>query len=531
MQRSDLRDGGVLARTELRAQVRRIVGNRRQLIGVVVGMLSFGLFFPLTFFSPVLSFGAGLVGGDPPLARFGTVLAAGATIGLYFGGATAINQTRVGTVGPLVRTSIPPEAVVVGRFTSETVQAVAFAVIPAIVLLGMVTVGAGSPLPALLVVVATLPLLLAGLLVGRTLGASVRYLGLLSRLSAWGKALVLIVVVGIVFVGFQAAIPALFGETDAPSFSLSSLLPGAPLQAYASVVAAPLGATPRPLGVVVLLGTLLTIPVALAATLRIEAALLFDDRGDQSGDQRVGSRAVPRLLAGTPSTRIAWRYLLRTRRNPKLVSHLTMVLFGGLAFVGSLITQPGLLTSLGPGAAVVAGATLSGATYCLNPMGDDRDQLPLLLTSTASTRHLLRGRVLGGVVLGSAVALGVGVPLGVLGDPPLRVLGRTLLTPVLLLAAAGTALGIGAVVPKFERSEYMNVERAHPSTIAMLGYFFGTLAVVATGLVLLWLTVDDGLGLVLAGGWIAYLAVISTTGVGGYVYAVRKFDRLTLDDV
>jgi len=531
MQRSDLRDGGVLARTELRAQVRRILGNRRQLIGVVVGMGSFGLFFPLTFLSPVLDFGAGLVSGDPPLARFGTVLIGALTVGFYFGGATAINQTRVGAVGPLVRTSIPPEAVVVGRFTSETLQAVAFAVVPAVVLLGMLTVGAGSPLPALLVVLATLPLALAGLLVGRTLGAGVRYLGLLSRLSAWGKAVVLIVVAGGAFVGVQIAIPAVLGESDAPSLSLSSLLPGQPLQAYASVAAAPLGATPRVLGVGILAATLLTIPLALAATLRIEAAILFDDRGDQSGDQRVGSRGVPRLLTMTPSARIAWRYLLRTRRNPKLVSHLSMVLFGGLAFVGSLVTQPDLLTSLGPGAAVVAGATLSGATYCLNPMGDDRDQLPLLLTSTASTKHLLRGRALGGVIVGGAVAVGLGLPLGVLGDPPLRVLGRTLLTPVVLLAAAGTALGIGAVVPKFERSEYMNVERAHPSTIAMLGYFFGTMAVVAAGLALVWVTTDRGPGLLLVGGWVVYLGTITTTGVGGYVYATRKFDALTLDDV
>ena len=531
MRRSDLRDGAVLARTELRAQVRRIVGNRRQLIGVVVGMLSFGLFFPLTFVSPVLDFAAALVSGDPPLARFGTVLASAATVGLYFGGATAINQTRVGQIGPLVRTSIPPAAVVVGRLASEVLQATVFALVPAFVLLGMLVVGAGTPLPALLVVLATLPLLLAGLMVGRTVGAAVRYVGLLSRLSAWAKALVLIVVAGGLFLTVQAVIPAVLGDSNAPSFSLSALLPGSPLQAYASVITAPLGATARPLGVVVGLVALVTVPLALATTLRLESALLFDDRGDQSGDQRTVSRAVPRLLAATPATRIAWRHLLRTRRNPKLVSHLSMVLFGGLAFVGSLVTQPDLLASLGPGGALVAGSVLAGATFCLNPMGDDRDQLSLLLTSTASTRHLLRGRALGGILVGGVVAIGLGVPLGLLSDPPLRVLGRTLLTPLVLLSAAGTALGIGSIVPKFERSEYMNVERAHPSTIGMLSYFFGTMLVVGLGLVLVWFTVDRGPGPFLIGGWVVYLAVIATTGIGGYAYAVRKFDGLTMDDV
>ena len=220
MQRSDLRDGAVLARTELRAQVRRIAGNRRQLVGVVVGLLSFGLFFPLTFLSQTLAFATALASGSPPLARFGTVLASALTVGLYFGAATAINQTRVGTVGPLVRTSIPPEGVVVGRFASETLQATVFALVPGAVLLVVLIVGAGTPLPALLVLAGTLPLLLAGLVVGRTVGAVVRYLGLLSRLSAWTKAVVLIVVAGSLFVGVQAAIPALLGEGDAPSVSL-----------------------------------------------------------------------------------------------------------------------------------------------------------------------------------------------------------------------------------------------------------------------------------------------------------------------
>ncbi|ACV46811.1 MULTISPECIES: hypothetical protein [Halomicrobium] len=529
MRRSDLRDGAVLARTELRAQVRRIAGNRRQLVGVVVGLLSFGLFFPLTFLSQVLTFAEGLASGAPPLARFGTILVSVLTVGVYFGAATAINQTRVGAIGPLVRTSIPPEGVVIGRFASETLQATAFAVVPGVVLLVVLVVGAGTPLPALLVLAASLPLLVAGLVAGRTIGATVRYLGLLSRLSAWGKAVVLVVLAGTAFVGLQTAIPAVMGDDGAPS--VSALLPGQPLQAYASVVAAPLGATPRPLGVAVAAVVLAAVPVGLAAALRIESALLFDDRGDQSGDQRTTSRSVPRVLAATPATRIAWRYLLRTRRNPKLVSHLSMVLFGALAFAGSLVSQPELLMDLGPGAAVVAGSVLAGATFCLNPMGDDREQLPLLLTSTASTRHLLRGRVVGGLVVGGTVALGVGLPLGLVSDPPLRVLGRTLLTPVVLLAAAGTALGVGAVVPKFERSEYMNVERAHPSTLGTLTYFFGTLVVVGIGLALVWLSVDGGGGPLLVGAWIVYLAVLAATGVGGYRYAVGKFDRLTIDDV
>jgi ABC-type uncharacterized transport system permease subunit len=86
------------------------------------------------------------------------------------------------------------------------------------------------------------------------------------------------------------------------------------------------------------------------------------------------------------------------------------------------------------------------------------------------------------------------------------------------------------VVPKFERSEYMNVERAHPSTFGTLGYFFGTLIVVAVGLLLVWLTVTDG-GVLVVVGWAVYLLALAATGIGGYAYAVRKFDRLTLDDV
>jgi hypothetical protein len=41
----------------------------------------------------------------------------------------------------------------------------------------------------------------------------------------------------------------------------------------------------------------------------------------------------------------------------------------------------------------------------------------------------------------------------------------------------------------------------------------------------------DGVSTLAYGGWVVYLAVTLTTGLGGYTIAVHRFDALTLDAV
>jgi NADH:ubiquinone oxidoreductase subunit K len=532
--RADARDAGALCRTELRARVRHIRGEPRQLVANAFMLLLFGVGLPLVLVAPALSYGGRLASGPLPAGQSGAILASVAGVGLYLGGAGGFNQNRTGSVGPLVRTSIPPRAVALGRLVSETAQASVLVVPPGVVLLCVVAVGAGSPLPALALALASLPVLVASLLAGRVLGDAVRFVSRTVGLSLWAKALGFFAVTTVFYVGTQRLIESRVGDSEElRSFSIPPLLPGEPLQAYAVAVFDPLGAAGHPLGLLVGLVVLASVPVTLAVALRVEAGLLGLESGGSSDERDVASatRGVPRPFTGTPSARVAWRYLLRTRRDPRMLAHLSPLLFGAMAMLASFLTDPESLLLVGPGALVVGGTTLAGAAYCLNPLGDDGDQLPLLLTSTQSVGVLLRGRALAGMIPGLVLAVGIGTPLALFQHGVLAATGQTLLAVALAVSSAGTALGIGALVPKFEQREYMNVERSHPSTIAVLGFFFGGLVVGAVGLVLLFSTLGGGSLPLAAAAWAVYLLVVALPPVAGYVYAVRKFDALTLDDV
>lgn len=530
--RADVRDAGVLVRTELRARVRHILGEPRQLLAVVVMGMAFGVGLPAMAWVPTTNFGVALAGPEFPTGASGAAFAAVAGGALYIGAAGAITQNRLGDVGPLVRTSVPPRAVALGRFSREVIEGVAVVVPASVVLLAAVGIGARSPVAPLAVGASALPVFLASLLVGRLFGDLLRYVNRWLRVSLWTKALLFLVGVTVTFVGSQLYVQSQFDDTaEGFEFSIPALLPGKPLQAYGAVVLDPLGPATPVLGVVVALALVVTVPAGLALVVWTEARLLLDESGAaDEGESAARSRGVPRPMTATSSSRVAWRYLLRTRRDPRMLAHLGPLLFGALAMGASVFTDPRSARLIGPGAAFVVGVTLAGAAFCLNPLGDDRDQLPLLLTSTRSTAVLLRGRALAGAVPGLAV-VGIGVLLAVaFYDPPTAV-GLALLAPVVAFAGAGTALGVGALVPKFERREYMSVERSHPSMVAVVGFFFGGTAVGSVGVLLVWWTAQGVSPAPLAVGWALYLAVVVGTGVGGYRYAVRTFDALTLDDV
>ena len=529
--RTTLRDAWTLTRTELRTYVRHVTGSSRQTVGVAFMVLAFGVLFPLTFIGSAIAFGEALATGSVPLGSAGVAFAVVLSVAGYVGAAGGFNQERVGQIGPLVRTSIPPLAVSLGRFANRSLQALAIFVPATLVLLAGVAVGAGGPVAPLLVAVAVVPLFAVGLVGGRIVGDLVRYANERLAVSLWIKAVLMIVLMVAIFVGTQLLLNSQYEGGGAYGTVIAGpVLPGQPLQALASVVFAPLGAAVQPLGLVVAAATLAAIPVGLVVAMRLETRMLVQDLGsDAAGVTQ--SHGVPRLFEVTPSTRVAWRYLLRTRRDPRTLAHLSPLLFGAMGMAGSAVQDPGIVLSLGPAAAVVAGAVLAGGAYGLNPLGDDRDQLPLLLTSTPSVGVVLRGRMLAGIALGIGVAVGIGAPLGLVEHGPGYVLGQSVLAVFLATVSTGIAVGLGAVVPKFERREYMSVERAHPSQWAMMGFFFGGLIVGAIGFVLLWATLSGESLIAVALGWLVYVVVLGLAAGGGYRYAVSRMDAFTLDDV
>lgn len=534
--RADLRGAWVVARAELRALARRLTASRRRAAGVGFAGLQFAVLFPLFVYGQATSLGREIAAGTPPLGTLGMLCSLTAVAGLYMGGATIINQNRIGDIGALVRTSMPPRAVAMGRMTSELVQTLLLLVVPMSAGLVEVGIGARGPVVPLLVGVALSGTMLAGVFVGRSLGGAVRYLGLLSRLSTWTKILVGVIVFVLIFVGSQVLVSSLFpgdGPLEQP-LTISALLPGTPLQAYAAAILAPLGAPVHPVGVATLVAVLAAITVGVALTVRIETAMLLWDETDGAGESAT-TRSIPSPLDRVQATRIGWRHLLGTARDPKTLAHTAPLCFGLIPGLVFLLMEPEILLTVGPPTLVTFGALLAGVAFCLNPMGDDRDQLPLVLTSVASTAALLRGRVAAGSAIGLGLAA-VGLPLGLLGSEPVSTLVAVGTGPVVIPAAAGAALGVGAFSPQFERREYVNVERAHPSQLVLFGYMFAAGLVFGGGVFGLWLAagaVQSGNLALLWAGVIALIALVLWAGLGtiGYLYAVSRFDDLTLDDV
>jgi hypothetical protein len=519
-----------LAATEFRARLRRIRGDPRKLLGTAVSVLALSALALLIGVGPLTAFGRRLAGGTPPRGAVGVAVSGVATATLYLGGASVSNQSGVGRLGPLVRTATTPRAVVAGRAGAAFLVGALVAVVPALVVAALVVVGAGGPLAPLALLVGLVPVALAGAAGGRAVGAVGRLVARRIGLSGWARAGVGILALGVLLVVTQSATRR---AVDGPEAGLTAVvppaavLPGAPLQAYGAFVLVPIGGTAHPLGAAVAAGAVVATLAGAVVAVRAEVALLVTD---EDGAARTGrTRAVPGPLARTVSTRVAWRYLVRTRRNPATMSHLFPVAIGFFSFLASAVTGSGFVLSLGPGVVVVLAGVLAGATYSLNPLGDDRDQLPLVLTSARSTAVLLRGRAIAGALIGLTLVVFVGAPLDVALNSPGPALARTSLGVVFVAAAPGTALLFGAAVPAFERREYLNVDRAHPSMLVLFVYLSGGAVVGAAGLALATWTVTGG-GLAAGLAWLVYLPVLVVPSVGGYLYAVRRFDGLDLDE-
>lgn len=527
-----------LTRTEIRTFLRHLRDSTRQFVSTVVMVLGFSL-VALSTYSSTTAYGEQLANGTVPSGLSGAVVCSVFGLAGYVGFAGGFNQARVGAVGPLIRTSMTPTAVSLGRFFTRTLQSLGILGPIALSLLVLVTVGAGDVVVTAGVVLAYGLPFATGLVVGRVFGDVARYLNERLQLSLWVKAGFTVGLMAVVFVLVQALFGAQFGTDTAlgefqqgQGVQQGAIFPGTPMQAYASTILAPFGGTPDPLGAVVVVLLVAGFPLGLLSAVRLETVILTRDLGSDAApnahvDESVG---VPTLFDLTPATRMAWRYLLRTRRDPRMLAHLTPLLFGVLSMGVSAVRDPGIVLTAGPPAAVVGGGVLAGAAYCLNPLGDERDQLPLLLSSTPSFAVLLRARMIAGLVLGLTVGVGIGTPLAVFNYGPGFVLGQSLLAVVLAAATTGIAVGLGAVVPKFEKQEYMNVKRAQPSTVVLLGLFAGGLVVGGLGFVLLLATTVDPSATV-AVGWVVYLGILCLSGLGGYRYAVGRTDRFRVDQV
>jgi hypothetical protein len=180
---------------------------------------------------------------------------------------------------------------------------------------------------------------------------------------------------------------------------------------------------------------------------------------------------------------------------------------------------------------VLAGVYLSGATFGLNPLGDDRPQFPLVLLTETAPWTFLRGRVLAGLAVGLPFSALIPLLSVAAGTRPLQGVTFALVGTGLGLLAALFALGLGCAYPIYEERELWGTETVAPSVLVMMGYslvvIFGTLI----GLVIVWYGLAGDLsptGL-LAVGLGVYLLLTVGVPVLSYRYSRRRYRRYVLD--
>ena len=510
-----------IVQVDLRTGARAVRDQPRLLVGWLLG----GVFFAVAgAYAFVAGWAAGavlrggelslLVGSSPDSAAGGLLLGSLAAAS-FFGLASLADEDTTAPVDVLLRTSVPTSTVVLARQVSQGIRSGSILLVPAVG--GVLGLGVGARSPALFVLAfgAVVLSLGTGFVLGRLFGAVGRLVLSSVVRSAWLRLpLQGVAAVGAV-VGVWLAIDGrLFG-------GVVSTWGTATAASVGRGVLWPVEGSPDVAGVIALLALAPAFVLTGVALVRVETRQLAQAERESNKRAATESRGVPALFERRTSALVAWRLLLRSVRAPSILSHLGLVILYPLFVIPVLLLQGTGGVALVGAVVFVVGIVFAGGAYCLNPFGDDRQQTPLVLTSVSDPRVLLHGRALAGLIGGTALAL-TGIGMLATGGRYLLALGALMISPVLLLSSVGTALGIGTLVPKRERSEYMNVERIHPSILGTTVFEFGGFAIVGAGLGLIFWVVNQGLGPIITWFGVGYLLLVGGTGIGGYAYARQR---------
>jgi len=533
--RTDLAHALRIARAEFVRSVRGYARDRRRLLGLAVALLFFGgnLLFTLPT-AYVLGRTVRSAASIPYLGPAATGLPL-----LLVSLAALRTLERIGSpeAEALLLSTVHPRAVVVGLVGAETARLTVWFGLPIAAVVVAFALGLGSPTFPMTVAFVLLPLLCWAAVWGYALGV-----GLL-RLFRWLPALGRAVKIG-GFVGMLALVLA--SQSIGRRLADGTLSAGALLDAFTfgplteyvalAFVATPLSRPLSPSGVAVLLLLLALTPLGLAVATRSATTLWFTDAPESESATRAktssGGFRVPRPFSAAKPGRIAWGHLVRAVRHPQEFSHLVMIVF----FLGPIGTT--FVQSSGEAFGALAAATgvglatyLAGATFGLNPLGDDRPQLPLVLLSGTPPRTQIRGRVTAGLAI--AMPLAVLVPLAslALGTAPAVAVAFAAVGVPMCAAASLFSVGLGASYPVYEEREFWGAETVVPSTLVMMAYLFVVGGGTVIGLFATWFGASGALDPtpLVVGGLAVY--VLTTFGVsyGSYRYAVRRYRRYGLD--
>jgi len=538
--RQDLRHGGRIGRAEFVRSIRRYVRDTRRIIGLAVALLFFG--GNLLFLLPaiyVLGQNVRSVATIPYFEPAATLL----PVGLFLLGALRTME-RLGSVDTedLLLTTVHPRGVVVGLITAEIGRLLLWFGIPLVAIAGAFAVGLGSPVFLVTAGIVLVPIVCCMAVWGYAVGIWI--LRILRRLPTVRRVLKvggLLALIGIVILS-QVAVRYLVTGTVSIE-TLLSLISFAPVVDYLTMgfVGTPVSATITPMTVVVLVTWIALTPVGLAVAERQATAFWFTEdpvrtaTTDTLSETAVssGGFSPPKPFLWTKAGRIAWGYLTRAVRHPQEFSHLLMLVFlmGPMAGTFFQSSSGERFPVLVAGTGVLFGVYLSGATFGLNPLGDDRPQFPLVLLTETTPRTFLRARALAGLAI--AIPFVIFVPLASIaaGTRPLYGIVFATVGTGFSLMAALFALGLGCAYPIYEERELWGTETVAPSMLVLIGYSFVVIGGTIIGLGITWFGLTGNL--VVTAILVVVLGVYLLLSVGGsllsYWYSQRRYRRYVLD--
>ncbi|MFC4986582.1 hypothetical protein [Saliphagus infecundisoli] len=521
----DVRDARLIAGTEFRRTLRAIRANDSRFASVVVLAL-FTVPMGLVWLYGAYALGEGVdvgPGAAPLIGSFVLPAVAG------FAATVAFQTVQDGPFPdhPTLPLSIAStRAVVLSKLFAALVAVAVWLVVPTVVFGGAFLAGAGAGLLAPAVAVWLVPIVLAAVPLGYLAGLWLIRLNRRLPVPTAGKAGVWAVfVLGSIVVGQRVGY--VVADEGLGSLETGFLPAFGPTTAYASLL---FGGGELPMGLAVG-AALLAVGAIVARRATTEAAeLWFADRPDSAENEPEGSMRPPTPFALTKTGRVAWHYLRLAYRAPRRLTHLLFLLFLVFPMVGPLAEAELAALRFAPSVGVLACALLAGATFSLNPIGDERGTLPVVLLSGTDAAAFVRGRVLAGLVVGLAalvacVALGAAV-----GVPPVALGLLALLAVGLSPAAGGVAAGFGVLLPKYEPEEIFGVETVRPSNVPLFAFEIGTIAVSALGLLVVGAPAPTVGSLVSRWPFVlAYAAVVAGSGAVGYLVAVRRLGAWTVE--
>jgi hypothetical protein len=533
----DPRHAALVAATDLRRRWRATRDNSLQLVALAfVGVMYavFAVGATVGGHAAGRALAAGDVDAPLTLARYGA--AAVLVFPAFLVSFRTVN--RVGSVSALdgLLTTVPHEDVAGGLLLAEAGWLVGVAIVPALLAVGALAVGAGSLPLAVAALVATLALLALGVVTGFALGAGGRVL--LSRSSFFARHRSALGVA--VFVAYMGLL-----TTDRIDSVVQPILEGvrrSPVGWFGDLALLPADAGASPtLAAAAAVGTPMVGAALVVAGTRFAGAFWYGDDartdGESSGGTTERTGFGDLTLPGVPraSVRVAQKSWRRAARAPLKLSYVAYPLFGAVGLVSEALetgTVPGELPAL----VALYGAWATGAAFTLNPIGDEGAVLPVTLTTPVDGRTFVNGLLVAGVAVGTPVTALATLAAGLLGTSSLpAALATAAVGGALPVCVACVAAGAGTAFPRFEE---MNITRSRTAVVPSL-YAFALYSLVV---LVAWVPVGvaafaadpvaevagTGPTAVTAGGAAVTLLLAGAAGAVGYRYAVREFDAFRL---